>query len=124
MSKATIGPTVHVRGAIRSSEDLVIEGRVDGAVQVPDACLTIESDASIDGDIRGWRVTIRGSVRGTVSGSDRIELDASASVAGDLSANHVVVVDGARFNGRIDMNRRTIAHKVARHKAEQELARR
>lgn len=116
---ATIGPTMHVRGSVHSTEDLVIEGRVEGIVRVPDASLTIESHACIDGDVRGWRIAIRGSVRGTVSGSDRIEVDASASVAGDLSANHVIVVDGASFNGRIDMNRRTIALKVARHKARQ-----
>lgn len=120
---ATIGPTLHVRGEVHSGEDLVIEGRVEGTVQVPDASLTIESQACIDGDIRGRRIAIRGSVRGTVSGSDRIELDASASVTGDLSANHVVVVDGAWFSGRIDMNRRTIAFKVARHKAEQDRVR-
>ena len=123
MTIATIGPTVHVRGEVYSGEDLVIEGRVEGAVRVPNANLTIESQACVDGDIHGRRIAIRGSVRGTVSGTDRIDVDASASVAGDLSANHVVVVDGAWFKGRIDMNRRTIAYKVARHRAEQEHAR-
>ena len=121
---STIGPTLHVRGEVHSNEDLVIEGRVEGNVHVQDAGLTVETQACIEGDIRGRRITIRGAVRGTVWGSERIELAASASVAGDLSANHVVVVDGAWFNGHIDMNRRTIAAAVARHIAEQELARR
>ena len=121
---STIGPTLHVRGEVHSTEDLVIEGRVEGNIQAQGVNLTTGTQACIQGDIRGKRITIRGTVRGTVSASERIELGASASVTGDLSANHVVVVDGAWFSGHIDMNRRTIAAAVARHIAEQELARR
>ena len=120
----TIGPSLHILGEVHSDEDLVIEGRVEGSIQIRDATLTIGSQARIEADIRGKRITIRGVVGGTISASDRIELDASAAVTGDLSANQVVVVEGAYFNGRIDMNQRTIAATVARHKAEQERARR
>ena len=121
---STIGPTLHVRGEVHGNEDLVIEGRVEGDVHVQEGSLTVEAQARIEGDIRGRRITIRGAVRGTVSGSERIELGASASVLGDLSANHVVLLDGASFNGHIDMNRRTIAAAVARHMAAQDVARR
>ena len=117
---STIGPTLHVRGEVHSNEDLVIAGRVEGNVHVQDGKLTIDTQGCIVGDVRGKHITIRGSVLGTVSGSERIELGASASVAGDLSANHVVLVDGACFSGHIDMNRRTIAAAVARHMAQQE----
>jgi cytoskeletal protein CcmA (bactofilin family) len=119
----TIGPYVHIVGEVRSDEDLLVEGRIEGHIHVGDAALTIGPPATIHADVRGRTITIRGDVRGTISAAERIELAASASVNGYLTANHVIIVEGARFNGRIDMGRRAIAATVARYRAEQELKR-
>ena len=113
---ATIPPHLHIIGEIFSDDDLRIEGRVEGNIRVPDAVVTIADQARIEADVRGKRVFVSGAVRGTIAASEHVELAASASVTGNVSANQVVIVEGAEFEGRIDMNRRTIAGLVARHK--------
>ncbi len=115
-----IGPRLHIVGDIQSTEDLLIEGRVEGSIHVPGAILTISPQARIEADLRGKRIKIGGTVRGTIAASEHIELDASAAVSGNLSANHVVLAEGANFSGRIDMNQRTIAAKVAQSQAAQQ----
>ena len=70
--------------------------------------------------MRAARVVVRGQVEGAIIASERIELASSANVEGSLSANRVVIAEGARFNGRIDMDQRTIAVKVAQYKAAQQ----
>ena len=60
-------------------------------------------------------------MQGSISAGQRIELTPSAVVTGDLSATQVVIADGAQFNGRVDMGRRTIAAKVAQYKASCEI---
>jgi cytoskeletal protein CcmA (bactofilin family) len=113
----TIGRTLLVTGEITSDEDLTIDGTVDGRVTVRQATLTIGPDASIEGDVRGERVIIAGRVRGGVYAAVQIEVRASADVRGNLSSNQVVLVDGAQFNGGIDMAQRTIAARVAQFKS-------
>jgi cytoskeletal protein CcmA (bactofilin family) len=111
-----IGQAVVITGDISSSEDLQIDGRVRGRVLVKESTLVVGTQAQLESDIRGRRVRIHGTVTGTITASERIELSATAIVIGNLSANRVVIADGARFHGRIDMDRRTIAAKVAQYK--------
>jgi cytoskeletal protein CcmA (bactofilin family) len=112
-----IGRTVLITGEITSSEDLTIDGSVRGRVTVRDATLIVGPHAHLEGDVRGPRVVIAGRVRGGVFASERIEVQASAVVHGNLSANQVVLADGAQFGGGIDMARRTIAARVAQFRA-------
>ena len=115
---ATISAPFRIVGELSSDEDLTIEGRVEGHIHVPNAVVTIGDRAYVHADIRGKRVEIRGTVRGSVSASEQIDIAESALVDGHVSADQVVMAEGAGFNGRIDMNRRTIAARVARHKSE------
>lgn len=112
-----LGTTIVINGELTSDEDVTIDGRVDGQMIVRDAVLTIGERAQIQADIRGARVVVHGLVTGGISASERIELTPTATVDGSLSANRVVVADGAQFNGRIDMDQRTIAARVAQYKA-------
>jgi cytoskeletal protein CcmA (bactofilin family) len=114
---ATIPASARIIGDIRTGENLSVAAKVQGNIHVANADLTITEDAHVIGDIRAKRIYVRGRVSGTVSALERIELAASASVSGHISADHVVVIDGAQVNAKIDMNRRTIAAMVARHKA-------
>jgi cytoskeletal protein CcmA (bactofilin family) len=114
---STIGRSIVITGDITSEEDLRIDGQVSGHVQLREAALTVGEHGRVDADLRGRRVAIQGTVRGAVSATERIELTASARVNGSLSANHVVLADGAQFNGQIDMDQRTIAARVASYKA-------
>ena len=114
----TIGRSLTITGEVTGDEDLVIDGRVDGYITIRDATLTLDEHASIKGDIRGARVLVRGRVEGSIVASQRIELAPGCDVTGSLSANQVVIVDGARFTGRVDMDQRTIAARLAQYKAQ------
>jgi cytoskeletal protein CcmA (bactofilin family) len=115
----TIGRHIVINGALSSEDDLTIEGCVQGFVSVREATLTIEAPARVEADVRAARVLVRGEVRGTISASERIELGPSSSVEGSLSAGLIAMAEGAQFNGTIDMNRRTIAARVAEYRAAQ-----
>lgn len=116
----TIGPTIVVSGELTSGEDITVQGRVNGHVMVRDAALTIGEQAQLRADIRGTRVVVQGHLKGSIVASERIELTSTAAVEGSLSANRVVLVDGTHFNGRIDMDQRTIAARIAHFKAAQD----
>lgn len=113
----TIGPAAAFSGELTSDEDLTIEGQFDGQMLVRNAAVTIAASAHVTADIRGARVLVRGTVKGSIVASERIELASGARVDGSLSANQVVIADGARFNGHVDMDRRTIAARVSQYKA-------
>ena len=117
-----IGPSISITGELSCSESLRLDGRVNGDIVLRDAELTVGQTGRADADIRGLRVLILGTVNGNVMAGERIELGASANVTGGLTANKVVIVDGARFTGRVDMDRRTIAAKIAQYKADQMVA--
>jgi cytoskeletal protein CcmA (bactofilin family) len=114
-----IGPAITVNGEVSSDESLRLDGHVKGNIVLRDAELTIGKSARVEADIRGARVLVLGTVNGNVAATERIELGETADVTGSLSANKVVILDGARFSGRVDMDKRTIAAKVAQYKAEQ-----
>ena len=116
----TIGGTISISGELTSGEDIIVEGRVNGRLIVRDAALTIGEQAELRADIRGTRVMVQGHLKGSIVASERIELAASASVEGSLSANRVVLADGSKFNGAIDMDQRTIAARIAQFKASHE----
>ena len=117
---AHLGSSLLIIGDIdNEDDDLIIDARVRGRIRVRNAALTIGPRGRIDGDIRGARVIIRGQVQGSVWASERIDVMPTAIVNGSLSANHVVIVDGATVNARVDMDRRTIAARVARYRAGQ-----
>jgi cytoskeletal protein CcmA (bactofilin family) len=112
-----IGRHLVINGEVSCDDDLTIEGAVDGFVAVKEGTLTIEPTARVEADIRGARVVVRGYVRGAIAASERIELAPSARMTGSLSAGQIVIGEGAEFNGPIDMNRRTIAARVAEYRA-------
>jgi cytoskeletal protein CcmA (bactofilin family) len=91
---------------------------VRGFILLRDAGLSIGERATIEADIRAGTVVVAGQVDGCISAARRIELTASARVTGSLSADQVVLADGASFSGPIDMGRRTIAARLARYRAD------
>jgi cytoskeletal protein CcmA (bactofilin family) len=111
-----IGPTLVISGELECSEDLLIEGRVNGHVVVRDAQLTVTPSGTVDAQIHGTRVLVEGQVKGGITATERIEIGSKARVEGSLSADRVVLWDGARFDGGIDMRQRTIAAKMAQYR--------
>ncbi len=113
----TIGRSIVITGTVTSDEDLQIDGRVKGMIVMRNATLTVGEPGNVEADVTGVRVDILGNLRGGVTATERITLAVTASVKGSLSANQVVLVDGARFGGGIDVGARTIAAKLAQFKA-------
>ena len=112
----TIGRSIVITGNVTSDEDLQIEGRVKGVIVMRHANLTVGEPGHVDAEVHGVRVNIHGSLQGSVTATERITLAATASVKASLSANQVVLIEGARFGGGIDMGARTIAAKLAQFK--------
>jgi cytoskeletal protein CcmA (bactofilin family) len=102
-----IGPSITIRGEISSDESIVLHGHIQGPVVVRGDMLALSTGARVDGDIRGVRVMVEGTVNGPIQVSQKVELARTAKVEGNLAAAQVVVWDGAWFQGDVDMTRRT-----------------
>lgn len=90
-----------VRGDIRGASDLVVEGRLDGAIHV-DGDLVIRESGVVRGDVRARSVRVLGVVVGSIVANDRISVSSSARIAGDLTAPDVDVDASATFRGNVD----------------------
>jgi cytoskeletal protein CcmA (bactofilin family) len=98
---AWIGKAVQVEGKVVSGEDLVIDGTVEGSIEVGNHDVTIGEGAAIKADLVAKVVTISGSVVGNVKAVERVELRAGASVAGDITSPRLLMADGARVSGKV-----------------------
>ncbi len=104
-SAAVLGRSLAVRGELAGHEDLLIEGRFDGSINVPDHCLTVASGALVKANIQARRAVIHGSLSGNVSAREKIEVRKTARVTGDLVTAGIVVEEGACFNGSVELIR-------------------
>jgi len=112
-----IGKSVIIKGELSGSEDLTIEGQVEGKIELRQNVLTIGPNAKIKAQVAAKTIVVEGSVQGNVMASERIEIRDKGSVEGDLAAPRVAIADGAHFRGSIDMQQgRGAADKQADHK--------
>ena len=102
-SQARIGKSIVIRGEVRGSEDLTLEGRVEGTVTLSEGRLTIGSAAHIAADLSAKDVLIMGHVKGNVIASGRVELRSGCNVEGDITALRLAVEDNAVFRGKVDL---------------------
>ena len=116
------GKSFVVKGALSADEDLRFDGTLIGHLDVDDATLILGDTATVDADIRAKQVIVQGAVQGSIAGN-RIELTATARVRGSLTAERIVIAEGAHFSGDVYMGRRTIARIVAQYRAAQAAAR-
>jgi len=100
---ASIGKSLHVRGELTGNEDLAVEGKVEGTIALKGHHLTIGPTGHATAGIQAKSVVVGGQVNGNVSADEKVEISATGSIVGDVRAPRVVLVDGARFKGRIDM---------------------
>lgn len=101
-----IGQSVQIKGELTGNEDLTIEGKVDGKVFLKDHNLTIGGNGKISAEIHAKTVMVIGEVVGNITADDKVEIAATGSMRGDIVAPRVVLADGARFKGSIDMERK------------------
>jgi cytoskeletal protein CcmA (bactofilin family) len=99
---AWIGGSILVKGDVVSTEDLVIDGQVQGTIELGDHSLTIGSGAAVVADLVAKNITISGTLKGDIVGSAKVELKSSAKVEGDISAPKFVMEEGATLSGKVD----------------------
>src|SRR5215470_14130562 len=107
-----IGKSVVIKGELNGSEDLTIEGHVEGTIQLKDNVLTIGPNGKIKASIFAKSVIVLGEVSGNVTASDKVDIRDNGSVDGDLIAPRVAIAEGAHFRGSVDMQRKGGASAV------------
>jgi cytoskeletal protein CcmA (bactofilin family) len=109
---ATIGVSVSIKGEIKGSEDLTIDGQVEGKIDLPDHMLTIGPNATVVADITAKVVTLFGSVIGTVVAREKADVRKTASLEGSLTCGRLAVQEGAKINGKVETKNKPVAVKA------------
>ena len=103
---ASIGKSVLVKGELSGSEDLYLDGEVEGSIQLRDHSLIVGPNGRVRANIHARDVVVHGKVDGNIFGTERVELKKSAILVGDISTQCIVIEDGAYFKGAIDITKK------------------
>ncbi len=103
--QATIGKGLFIKGEITGSESLYIDGKVEGAINLPGNRVTVGRNGQVGANITAREVVVLGKVRGNVSATDRVDIRAEGSLNGDVAAARISIEDGAFFKGGIDIRK-------------------
>jgi cytoskeletal protein CcmA (bactofilin family) len=98
---AWIGKSVVFKGELTSAEDMRIEGRVEGTIQVRNHDLIVGPHAVIKAEIVAKTIMVQGTVAGTITATDRIKICETASIEGDITAPRLAITEGATLKGRL-----------------------
>jgi len=107
-----IGPSIQIKGELQGDEDLTIDGRVEGKIDLREHNLTIGPNGRIRADLYAKTIVIAGEVSGNAFAAERVEIAPSGKLVGDITAPRITIADGAHFKGSVDMERGAAA-KVA-----------
>jgi cytoskeletal protein CcmA (bactofilin family) len=100
---ARIGKTVVIRGELKGSEDLIVDGHLEGTISLSEGRLTIGPNANVAADLTAKDVLVMGKLQGNIIASGRVELRAGSVVEGDVHALRLAVEDNAVFRGKVDL---------------------
>jgi cytoskeletal protein CcmA (bactofilin family) len=103
--KVNIGKSVVIKGELSGSEDLTIEGHVEGSIQLKENILTIGPNGKIRAEVFAKAVIVLGEVSGNVTASEKVDIRDNGSVDGDIISPRVAIAEGAHFRGSVDMQR-------------------
>jgi cytoskeletal protein CcmA (bactofilin family) len=103
---ASIGKSIVISGQLSGSEDLMIEGHVDGKIELRNHVLTIGSNGRITAQVAAKAIIVFGHVTGNLIATEKVDIRESGSVEGDIVAPRVSIADGSNFRGSIDMQRK------------------
>lgn len=100
-----IGKSVVIKGELNGSEDLTIEGHVEGKIELREHVLTIGPNGKIKAEVFAKSVVVLGEVIGNVTASEKVDIRENGSVEGDIIGPRVAIAEGAHFRGSVDMQR-------------------
>ena len=103
--QATIGKSLVVKGEVSGSESLYIDGKVEGAINLPGNRVTVGRNGQVAANISAREVVVLGKVRGNIQASDRVDIRSEGSLTGDVVAARISIEDGAFFKGGIDITK-------------------
>jgi len=101
---ANIGKSLHIKGELSGSEDLTIEGKVEGKITLNGYSVTIGQSGLVMAEMHAKSVVVGGQVRGDITADENVEVAATGTLLGNVRAPRVVLADGAQFKGSIDMD--------------------
>jgi len=101
-----IGKSVVIKGELNGSEDLTVEGHVEGKIELRDHVLTIGPNGKIKAQVFAKAVIVLGEVNGNVTASEKVDIRDGGSVDGDIISPRVAIAEGAHFRGSVDMQRK------------------
>ena len=101
-----IGKSVVIKGELNGSEDLTVEGHVEGKIELKDHVLTIGPNGKIKAQVFAKAVIVLGEVNGNVTASEKVDIRDGGSVDGDIVSPRVAIAEGAHFRGTVDMQRK------------------
>lgn len=103
-----IGKSVVIKGELNGSEDLTIEGSVDGKIELRDHVLTIGSHGKIKAEVFAKVVVVVGEVVGNITASEKVEIRDNGSVDGNIVSPRVAIAEGSHFRGSVDMQKKAV----------------
>jgi cytoskeletal protein CcmA (bactofilin family) len=103
---ANIGKSISIKGDLTGNEDIVIEGTVEGKIDLPNNQLTVGANGTVRAEITAKGIVVIGRVSGNVHGTERVEVQATGVVEGDVAAPKLGVAEGAVVNGSIKMSKK------------------
>ena len=103
--QATIGKSLVVKGEVSGSESLYIDGKVEGAINLPGNRVTVGRNGQVAANISAREIVVLGKVRGNCQASDRVDIRSEGSLTGDVIAARISIEDGAFFKGGIDIRK-------------------
>jgi cytoskeletal protein CcmA (bactofilin family) len=106
---ANIGKSITIKGDLSGNEDLVVEGNVEGRIELPNNQLTIGANGNVKAECSAKSVVVVGKVAGNVTGVERVQIEATGSVQGDVRTPRLVVQEGAILNGSVEMGPTRVA---------------
>jgi cytoskeletal protein CcmA (bactofilin family) len=101
---ANIGKSITIKGDLSGNEDLQIDGTVEGRIDLPNNQLTIGAEGRVKAEVHAKAVIVVGHVTGNLSAADRIQVEATGIVDGDVKAPRLVIQEGAMLNGGVEMS--------------------
>ena len=105
VAKAMLGNKVIVAGHIRSQEDLIIEGEVEGTIEMMEHRLTIAPNGKVRADVKAREIEVLGSIQGKIEAVEKVYIRKSAQLSGDIYSAGIIIDNGAYIQGSIELSR-------------------
>ena len=102
---AHIGKSVVIKGELSGSEDLYVDGNVEGSIELRNNSLTVGPNGKVKATVTAKVIVVQGQLEGTINASDRVEMRKSSTVNGDITTQRIAIEEGAAFRGKVDIQR-------------------